>query len=411
MKYTPQKRISVVIFSMISLFALTGLACRVSLPDFGELANLLPATDTPTLPEALPELPAVEPVEIIQRDATGSSEESTLISLYARINPAVVNITSLIDENGQFSGYSEGSGFVFNQEGYIVTNAHVVHGANGLDVTFSNNATRPATLIGEDFSSDLAVIKVENLPEGISPLALGEINTVQVGQTVVAIGNPFGFDGTMTRGIVSAIGRTIPALNTFSIPQAIQTDAPINPGNSGGPLLNLDGEVIGVNAQIRTSSTEGANSGVGFAIPVSILRRVIPALIADGQYTWPWLGVVGGDLDWVTAQAMNLSVDRGAYLSQIIENGPAFKAGLQGTSGTGTVDGRTVETGGDVVIAIDGQPVYSFDDMLMYIALKTSPGQEVTLTVLRDGKEQQITLRLEPRPTDLSAPLEPDIQP
>jgi 2-alkenal reductase len=224
------------------------------------------------------------------------------------------------------------------------------------------------------------------------------MNALRVGQSVVAIGNPFGLEGTLTRGIISALGRTIPALTVFSIPQSIQTDAAINPGNSGGPLLNLQGQVIGVNAQIETDDGVRANSGVGFAIPVSIIQRVVPSLIEDGKYTWPWLGVRGRSLNQTLVKAMELPVETGAYLWEVVDGGPASKAGLRGYTETVTVDGRTEDIGGDVVIGIDGQPVNSFDDLLIYVALNTRPGQQVTLTVLRDGAQRDFTLTLEARP-------------
>ena len=195
------------------------------------------------------------------------------------------------------------------------------------------------------------------------------------------------------------MGRTIPALTTFSIPQSIQTDAAINPGNSGGPLINLDGQVIGVNAQIQTTQTlSPSNSGVGFAIPVSIIRRVVPALVQDGRMVWPWLGVRGHALDPRSAESMKLPFTRAAYLSEVIRNGPAADAGLRGTSDQVTIDDRLVETGGDVITAIDGQEILSFDDLLVYIALFGTPGKTVTVTVFRDGKFQDIQLTLEARP-------------
>jgi 2-alkenal reductase len=226
------------------------------------------------------------------------------------------------------------------------------------------------------------------------------MDNLAVGQTVVAIGNPFGLEGTLTRGIISALGRTIPALTVFSIPQAIQTDAAINPGNSGGPLLNLNGEVIGVNAQIETTGTSASNQGVGFAIPVSVIQRVIPALIETGKYDWPWLGVSGGTVNPSQVKAMNLPVEQGAYVSSLTDGGPAIAAGLKATSETITQDGRSVEVGGDIITAIDGQPVKTFDDVLVYLTLQTSPGQEVTLTILRDGQYQDITLKLGTRPAN-----------
>jgi len=247
-------------------------------------------------------------------------------------------------------------------------------------------------------NSDLAVIKVDQLPDGVVPLSLGEMDELAVGQTVYAIGNPFGLEGTLTQGIISALGRTIPALTPFSIPQSIQTDAAINPGNSGGPLLNLEGEVIGVNAQIETDGTSRSNSGVGFAIPVSIVERVVPALIQDGRFEWSWLGVQGGNLTPVLAEAIGLSGARGAYIAGVAAGGPAEKAGLEGATEEIVVDGRLLFTGGDVITKIDDQNVNSFDDLLIYVALQSEPGQEVELTILRDGAPQEIMLVLDERP-------------
>ena len=219
---------------------------------------------------------------------------------------------------------------------------------------------------------------------------------------MVAIGNPFGLEGTLTRGIVSALGRTIPALTQFSIPLSIQTDAAINPGNSGGPLLNLQGEVIGVNAQIETGGTNTANSGVGFAVPVNIIKIVVPDLIEKGKHDWAWLGVRGGSLTPTLIDANNLPVNKGAYISEVVAGGPSDKAGLRGASGTTTVNGRETLVGGDVVTAINGVTVNSFDDLLVYVSLQSKPGDEVTLTIARDGKNQELKVVLEPRPKEIS---------
>ncbi|MBN2148201.1 MAG: trypsin-like peptidase domain-containing protein [Anaerolineales bacterium] len=345
-----------------------------------------------------PAITVVAPTPVVLASAPQVvSEEAVLVDLYEQVNPSVVNITIYGSLSGQVEALGQGSGFVYDIQGNIVTNAHVVHGASEIEVTFYDGLVRTAQPVGEDLHSDLAVVRVD-LPPGINPLPLGRLSEVAVGQTVVAIGNPFGLSGTLTRGIVSALGRTIPALTIFSIPQAIQTDAAINPGNSGGPLLNMRGEVIGVNAQIETGGEGRSNLGVGFAIPVSIVERVIPSLIENGKYAWPWLGVIGNDVTPALVQAMNLPLERGAYLIQIVEDGPAEKAGLQGATENVTINGRSISIGGDVITAIDGQPVNTFDDLLIYIALQTIPGQEVTLTILRDGNYQDITLNLQPRP-------------
>ncbi len=361
----------------------------------------------PTASRVEPE--ALEPVETavflpeVAAPSFQLEDESGLTELYERVNPAVVNITIFASQGGDMLPVSQGSGFVYDREGNIVTNAHVVHGAVEIEVTFSDATVRLAELVGEDLNSDLAVVKIENLPEGVQPLSLAEMNTLAVGQSVVAIGNPFGLEGTLTRGIISALGRSIPALTPFSIPQSIQTDAAINPGNSGGPLLNLQGEVIGVNAQIETDGTSRSNLGVGFAIPVSILKLVVPDLIEKGEHEWAWLGVRGGNLYPTLVEAMELPVEKGAYIASVIDDGPAGKAGLRGANREVTEDGRRVSVGGDVITEIDGQSIRSFDDLLIYISLNTAPGQTVTLTILREGKTQEVEVTLEERPTDLSS--------
>jgi len=332
--------------------------------------------------------------------AVVTSEEEALKALYAQVNPSVVNITIYMTQDNQVLPAAQASGFVYDPDHHIVTNAHVVQGAEQMDVIFSDGTIRPAETVGEDLHSDLAVIQVQDVPAGVNPLPLGSMQNLVVGQSVVAIGNPFGFEGTLTRGIISGLGRTIPAQTTFSIPQAIQTDAAINPGNSGGPLLNLQGEVIGINDQIETTNGNGANSGVGFAIPVSIVQRVVPSLIQSGGYDWPWLGVRGSALDLGLIKAMNLPMEKGAYLWQVVTGGPADKAGLVGYSKTSDYDGRPVDVGGDVVTAIDGKTVESFDDLLVYVSLNCSPGQEVTLKIWRDGAYQDVKVTLEKRPAE-----------
>jgi len=372
---------------LIPLLALLALACRFSIPQTTPAAE---PTQTPYVIVATSASPSSS-IQVV-------SEDQLLVELYARVNPAVVNITVYASQNGEILALGAGSGFIYDTQGNIVTNAHVVHGAEQIEVTLSNGLIVSTVLIGEDLHSDLAVVRAAELPAGIVPLPLGDMSTLAVGQTVIAIGNPWGLSGTLTRGVISALGRTIPALTVFSIPQAIQTDAAINPGNSGGPLLNLDGEVIGVNAQIETGGTGRANTGVGFAIPVSIVQRVVPVLINDGHYNWPWLGVSGYDVNPTLVEAMNLPVERGAYIAEVVAGGPALQAGLRGANNVSEVNGRTVEVGGDVVTAVDGQIVNTFDDLLVYLALHTSPGQEITLTIVRDGEFQEVVVLLAERP-------------
>ncbi len=379
----------------------------------GLLLPVLALACRTVVPNSVPTEPSVSPVQPVAPAVTQfnppnaapqivSSDDQALVELYARVNPSVVNITIYAVQNELQLPQGQGSGFVFDTQGNIVTNAHVVQDAEQIEVTFSDGRTRSARLVGQDLNSDLAVVNVSDIPEGIQPLPLGNMESLAVGQSVVAIGNPFGLEGTLTRGIISSLGRSIPALTPFTIPQSIQTDAAINPGNSGGPLLNLSGEVVGVNAQIETDGVSNSNLGVGFAIPVSIVKMVVPDLIANGKHAWAWLGVRGGNVSPTLVDAMNLPVDSGAYLAEVIAGGPAASAGLRGASDTKTQNGRQVEVGGDVITAIDGQPVVTFDDLLIYVALNTSPGQEVNLTIVRDGQSRDVKVTLEERPSNLN---------
>jgi len=368
------------------------------------LACGLQAPIKPTNPITTPVNISVPPIvmPLITLPEAITNEEAVLIDLYNRVNPSVVSIIVYTNQGNSVDSSGQGSGFIYDENSHIITNAHVVQGADEVEVVFGDNSIRRGKIIGKDVHSDLAIVEVEDMPSGLLPLPLGDIEKVAVGQTVVAIGNPFGLGGTLTRGIVSALGRNIPALSSFSIPQSIQTDAPINPGNSGGPLLNLKGEVIGVNAQIETGGESRVNSGIGFAIPVSIISRVIPDLIQKGTHAWGWLGVVGGSLNPNIIEGMDLPVDKGAYVLEIVEGGPADQAGLKGYTGQIRINSRIVEIGGDVIIGIDGQPVTSFEDILIYIALKANPGQEVTLTIIRNGEKRELKAIIGERPNDSS---------
>lgn len=374
------------LITAILFLSVVSLACGISIP------RLSTVQTTPTLQAV-----QVNPGPSNSSVADISSDDQVVIDLYARLNPSVVNISIYQTQNGEVILAGQASGFIYDSQGDIVTNQHVVDGADSIEITFADGLIRAASLVAQDIYSDLAVVKVE-LPNGVNPIPLGTMDQLAVGQSVIAIGNPFGLEGTLTRGVISALGRTIPTNTTYSIPQAIQTDAAINPGNSGGPLLNLSGEVIGVNAQIETSGLSGNNLGVGFAIPVSILQRVIPALIESGHYDWSWLGVSGYTVDPSLVKAMSLPVEQGAYVSTVTAGGPAETAGLKGTTETITQDGRSVEKGGDVITAVDGQPVKTFDDLLVYLSLKTSPGQEITLSILRNGQYQDVKVTLGTRP-------------
>jgi 2-alkenal reductase len=311
----------------------------------------------------------------------------------------VVSIRVYVQRGGT-TGQGAGSGFVLDNEGHIVTNNHVVAEAEVVTVIFNNGFEVRAEIVGTDADSDLAVVQVEEMPDGMAPLPLAESGTAEPGDWVVAIGNPFSLGGSMSLGIVSAVGRAIPSGATpFRIPRAVQTDAAINPGNSGGPLLNLDGEVVGVNAQIASGGS-GVNSGVGFAIPSEVVRRVVPALIEEGAYPWPWLGVSGLPVNLLVQEANNLPVQQGAYIAQVVDGGPADEAGLQGATGTEAILGSDIPVGGDVVIEADGGPVADFTDLLDYVAFQ-QPGDTIELTILRDGERQQVTVELAARPEGL----------
>jgi 2-alkenal reductase len=322
----------------------------------------------------------------------------TLTSLYEEVNPGVVSIAVNVERGGQ-TGQGAGSGFLIDEQGHIVTNNHVIAGARSVTVTFFDGSQVGAEISGADPDSDLAVIIVDQVPDNVRPLPLGDSDAVMVGEWVVAIGNPFMLNNSMSVGIVSAVGRTIPTeVTPFSIPQVIQTDAAINPGNSGGPLLNLRGEVIGVNESIATANGVRANAGVGFAVPVNIVRRVVPVLIERGEFTWPWLGVEGTTVGLLISQANNLDVQHGAYIENVVNGSPAEEAGLRGSTGTTQIDQLGVPVGGDVVIEADGQQINNFDDLLNVIAFH-NPGDPLTLTIIREGERQEVTVTLAPRPS------------
>jgi S1-C subfamily serine protease len=326
-------------------------------------------------------------------------DETSLTEFYEQLNPGVVNIQVFIDQ--AFGGQGAGSGFILDEEGHIVTNNHVVAQADDVTVVFYDGLEIHAEIAGLDDDSDLAVLRVEKLAEGAYPLPLGDSDQVETGEWVVAIGNPFRLGGSITLGIVSAVGRSIPSgVTPFAIPQAIQTDAAINPGNSGGPLLNLEGQVIGVNAQIRSASGVPANSGVGFAVPVNVVRRVVPVLIDQGWYQWPWLGVnQPASVNLLIQEANNLQTQQGVYIHGVVPDGPADLAGLEGSTGQTTINGLNVPNGGDVILEINGEPLTGLDELLTEIAFR-NPGDEMAMTILRDGERQELTVTLQARPQE-----------
>lgn len=329
-----------------------------------------------------------------------TAEDQLLISIYERVNPAVVNIEVMKSVaptfGSDFFQEGEGSGFIIDEEGHIVTNNHVVEGAEQVQVTLHDGTIVQAEVLGTDPDSDLAVIDIDLHPGILRPVELGDSDRLQVGQRAIAIGNPFGLEGTLTTGVISALGRTLPAESLFAIPEVIQTDAAINPGNSGGPLLDGQGRVIGVNTAIRT--TTGGNIGVGFAVPINLAKRVIPHLIAEGRYEHPQLGIRGLSITPFLAEELSLPVEKGVLVSEVTPDSPAEKAGIRGGSGQVQVRGSLVRTGGDIIIGIDERHVVQFEDLLSYLVMETEVGQEVMVTILRDGSEQSLKVSLEARP-------------
>jgi S1-C subfamily serine protease len=377
---------------------LAALACTCSSQEL--LFVPTPAAQLTPEPLVLVVTPTPLPEETI---AAVDVEDSLLVNLYQRVNPAVVYIEVLVNDGGTLAPLGSGSGFVIDTEGRIVTNNHVVEQADALRVVFSDGNVADAQILGLDPYSDVAVVQVDIPPERLVPLELSDSSTLQVGQRVVAIGNPFGLEGTMTVGIVSALGRTLPAqvlqgTGRFSNPEIIQTDAAINPGNSGGPLLDIRGRVIGVNTAIR--SMTGTNSGIGFAVPVNTVKRIVPALIEEGAYRYPYLGITY-DTRFTMAELagpLGLPVTHGALIDKVTSGTAASQAGLRGGNHEVEVMGTTVNAGGDIIVAIEGYKLRDFDDLIAYLVRETEVGQEVTLTVIRDGEELEIPVMLGERP-------------
>lgn len=371
----------------ILVLILASLACQTPvLTDQGAQQGNQPVQVVPTLAPA---------------DAEGASpiaQQEALVTLYENVNRGTV---AILTESGQ------GSGFVFDSQGHIVTNYHVIEGATTVEVRFTSGFMAYGTVVGTDLDSDIAVVKVDAPASELFPLPLGDSDLLKVGQTVIAIGNPFGLESTMTVGIVSALGRTLDSERVspdgafFSAGDIIQTDAAINPGNSGGPLFNLNGEVIGINRAIRTfnqnNTGEPVNSGIGFAISINIVKRVVPVLIEVGKYDYPYLGISSMDgLSLEMVEELGLSQYTGAYVTDVAPGGPADQAGLR--EGTDPTNFPGLLKGGDLIIAIDGRPVRTFDEMLAYLITHKSPGDTVALTVLRGKEQVDVTITLGKRP-------------
>ena len=325
-----------------------------------------------------------------------TSKDLSLTEIFERSEAGVVRVNVIKSE--QIEGLNGvGSGFVFDQSGHVITNHHVIDNSEKIVVTFLDGSSYNANIVGSDPFTDIAVIKVDAEPSLLHPLPVGDSSNLKVGMQVVAIGNPFGLSGSMTAGIVSQLGRLLPSQDTgFSIPDVIQTDAAINPGNSGGPLLNIKGEVVGINTAIQ--SAIGEFTGIGFAIPSKTVSKIAPQLIEEGEYHHPWVGISGRDIDPDLAKILNLKDAKGFLIVTVVEASPADKAGLIGSSKTKEIDGVTYQVGGDIILSVDGKPVRKIDDILIHLQREKSVGDEMVLEILRDGRNTNFVILLEERP-------------
>jgi len=330
-------------------------------------------------------------------DVLSSSKSNlSLVELFEKSEEGVVKI-QVVRNNIPGDTGSVGSGFVYDNLGHIITNAHVVDGASKATVTFLDGSQYDAEIIGTDKFTDIAVIKVSEKPRLLHPLQIGDSSQLHVGEQVAAIGNPFGLSGSMTSGIVSQMGRLLPSQDSgFSIPDVIQTDAAINPGNSGGPLLNLRGEVVGINTAIQSMS--GEFSGVGFAIPSNTAIKIVPSLIEDGEYHHPWIGISGRDIDPDLAKVLELKDAKGFLIITVVDGSPADKAGLKGMTATQVIGGKEYPADGDIIISVDDKEVRKISDILIHLQREKSVGDTMILGVLRDGEFMHKFLTLVERP-------------
>jgi len=326
-------------------------------------------------------------VEMVEVDV-----EFSLAEIFGIAEESVVQVNVLRGNDGGI-----GSGFVYSNEGYIITNQHVVKDSTKVTVTFLDGESYIGDVVGKDRDLDIAVVKVNaSNSTYLQPLIIGDSSKLAVGEKIVAIGNPFGLSGSMTSGIVSQIGRLLPQDTGYSIPNVIQTDAAINPGNSGGPLFNMKGEVVGINTAIQSAT--GEFTGVGFAVPSNTVKKVVPVLIKDGEFKHPWMGISGTDVDPELAEMRGLKSSKGFVVISVIEGSPAEKAGMKGVTQTREKDGREFPVDGDIIVAIDGKTVRKISDILIHLQREKTIGDEMILTVLRTGVSFDLTMILEERP-------------
>ena len=320
------------------------------------------------------------------------SYEYSLIDIFEKSEESIVQVSVL---RGESDG-GMGSGFVYSDEGYVITNQHVVQDAKKVMITFLDGEAYIGNVIGVDRDLDIAVVKVEPTNTYLQPIKIGDSSKLKVGEKIAAIGNPFGLSGSMTSGIVSQMGRLLPQESGYSIPDVIQTDAAINPGNSGGPLINMKGEVVGINTAIQSAT--GEFSGIGFAVPSNTVKKVVPVLIQDGVFKHPWMGISGTDVDPELAEVRELNSSKGFLVVSVIEGSPAETAGLLGVTETKEMDGREYALDGDIILSIDGETVRKISDILVHLQREKSVGDQMVLSVNRNGEILELTMILEERP-------------
>lgn len=334
----------------------------------------------------------------IQTESESKSSESilSLTEIFERSEFGVVSISvTKSSEFGDSGGI--GSGFVFDREGHVITNNHVVENAKKISVTFVDGISYNAQIVGTDPFADIAVIKLDVNPGKLYPLHMGDSSKLRVGEQISAIGNPFGLSGSMTSGIVSQLGRLLPVQGSFfSIPDVIQIDTAINPGNSGGPLLNMNGEVVGINTAIYSS--DGSFSGVGFSIPSNLVLKIVPTLIKDGEFHHPWVGISSANISTDLAEILKLDDAKGVLIITVVKDSPADKAGLRGSSETATLNEVEYAIGGDIILSVDGKEIRHIDDLLIHLQREKNVGDAINLEILRDGKTMDVVLTLEKRP-------------
>ena len=318
--------------------------------------------------------------------------EYSLIDIFEKSEESIVQVSVL---RGESEG-GMGSGFVYSDEGYVITNQHVVQDAQKVMITFLDGEAYIGNVVGSDRDLDIAVVKVEPTNTYLQPIKIGDSSELKVGEKIAAIGNPFGLSGSMTAGIVSQMGRLLPQETGYSIPDVIQTDAAINPGNSGGPLINMKGEVVGINTAIQSAT--GEFSGIGFAVPSNTVKKVVPVLIENGEFKHPWMGISGTDVDPELAEVRELKSSKGFLVVSVIEGSPAETAGLLGVTETEERDGREFALDGDIILSIDGETVRKISDILVHLQREKSVGDEMVLSVNRNGEMVELTMILEERP-------------